>query len=156
MLLDKPIYVTEKGLADLQAELNELRLVKRPEIVERLQEAKHNSDFMDTSETLLVQQELAFVEARIQELEFMLDHAEMIETGPVDNQVNIGETVVIQSGDGEIERYTIVGVAEADPGRGLISNESPLGKALLGHKVGDEVIVRAPAGLLSYRIMAVR
>lgn len=155
MLLEKPIYVTEKGLADLQAELDNLRLVEWPAAVERLQESKYNTDFMDTSDTQLVQQELAFIEARIQELEFMLDHAELIETGPADNMVNIGETVVIQNAEGEIERYTIVGIAEADPGRGLISNESPLGKALLGHKVGEEVLVRAPAGLLRYRIMSV-
>ena len=155
MLLEKTIYVTKKGLADLQAELDELQLVKQPEIVARLQEAKHNSDFMDTSETMLVEEELAFVEGRIQELEHMLDHAELIEQVPENNKVDIGETVVIQNGEGTLEQYTIVGIAEADPGRGLISNESPLGRALLGHKVGEEVVVQAPAGELRYRIVTV-
>lgn len=155
MLTEKTVYVTEQGFADLRAELDELQAIKRPEIVRRLQEAKHDGDFMDTSETQPIEQELAFVDARIQELEDMLDHAELIQQGPEDNQVDIGETVVIQTEDGALEEYTIVGMAEADPGRGLISNESPLGQALLGHKVGEQVVVHAPVGDIRYRIVSV-
>jgi transcription elongation factor GreA len=155
LLLDKPIYVTNKGIAELEKELTYLRTVKRPETVEQMQDAKGSGDWIDQTEYMLIEQELAFIDGRIQELQFMLNHAELIEPGNEDNIVNIGETVVIQTGEDEIERYTIVGVAETDPGKGFISNESPLGSALLGHKVGDEVIVHAPAGEILYRIMAV-
>ena len=85
----------------------------------------------------------------------MIDHAQLIEPGNEDNVVNIGETVTLQTSDGETESYTIVGRAEADPGQGFISNESPLGEALLGHQIGDEVIVHAPAGEIRYQIVAV-
>jgi len=155
LLLDKPIYVTNKGIAELEKDLTYLRTVKRPETVEQMQDAKGSGDWIDQTEYMLIEQELAFIDGRIQELQFMLNHAELIEPGNEDNIVNIGETVVIQTGEDEIERYTIVGVAETDPGKGFISNESPLGSALLGHKVGDEVIVHAPAGEILYRIMAV-
>jgi transcription elongation factor GreA len=155
LLLDKPIYVTNKGIAELEKELTYLRTVKRPETVEQMQDAKGSGDWIDQTEYMLIEQELAFIDGRIQELQFMLNHAELIEPGNEDNIVNIGETVVIQTGEDEIERYTIVGVAETDPGKGFISNESPLGSALLGRKVGNEVIVHAPAGEILYRIMAV-
>jgi transcription elongation factor GreA len=155
LLLDKPIYVTNKGMADLEKELTYLRTVKRPETVEQMQDAKGNGDWMDQTEYMLFEQELAFIDGRIQELQFMLNHAQLIEPGNEDNIVNIGETVVIQTVGDEMERYTIVGVAETNPAAGLISNESPLGHALLGHKVGDEVIVHAPAGEIRYRILAV-
>jgi transcription elongation factor GreA len=155
LLLDKPIYVTNKGIAELEKELTYLRTVKRPETVEQMQDAKGSGDWIDQTEYMLIEQELAFIDGRIQELQFMLNHAELIEPGNEDNIVNIGETVVIQTGEDEIERYTIVGVAETDPGKGFISNESPLGSTLLGRKVGDEVIVHAPAGEILYRIMAV-
>ena len=155
LLLDKPIYVTNKGIAELEKELTYLRTVKRPETVEQMQDAKGNGDWMDQTEYMLIGQELAFIDGRIQELQFMLNHAQLIEPGNGDNIVNIGETIVIQTEEDEIERYTIVGMAETDPGKGFISNESPLGRALLGRKVGDEVIVHAPAGEIRYRIVAV-
>ena len=155
LLLDKPIFVTNKGIAELEKELTYLRTVKRPETVEQMQDAKGNGDWMDQTEYMLIEQELAFIDGRIQELQFMLNHAQLIEPGNGDNIVNIGETIVIQTEEDEIERYTIVGIAETNPGKGFISNESPLGRALLDHKVGDQVIVHAPAGEIRYRIVAV-
>lgn len=155
LLLDKPIYVTTQGIAELEKELTYLRTVKRPETVEQMQDAKGNGDWMDQTEYMLIEQELAFIDGRIQELQFILNHAQLIEPGNEDNIVNIGETVAIQTEGEEIERYTIVGVAETDPGKGFISNESPLGHALLDHKVGDEVVVHAPAGEIRYRIVDV-
>jgi transcription elongation factor GreA len=152
--LDKPIYLTEKGKADLETELTYLQNEKRIETIARLQEARGGGDWMDSTEHMLIEEELAFVDARIQEISYMLDHAQLIEPGNEDNRVDVGETVIIQTEDGEMEEYTIVGVAEADPGRGFISNESPLGHALLHHKVGDEVVVNAPMGELHYRIVA--
>ena len=155
MVVDKPVYVTRKGLAELEEELRHLQSVKRPQTVEEMQEAKGDGDWMDQTEYMLVEEELAFLDGRIQELQHMIDHAQIIEPGNEDNIVNIGETVTIQASDGETEQYTIVGKAEADPSRGLISNESPLGKALLDHQIGDEVIVHAPAGDIRYQIVAV-
>lgn len=155
LVLDKPIYVTSKGLVELDKELTHLRDVKRPKTVERMQDAKGGGDWMDQTEYMLIEEELAFIDNRIQNLEFMLNQAQIIGPGNEDNIVNIGETVIIQTEENEIERYTIVGAAEADPARGLISNESPLGLALLDQKVGDEVVVHAPAGDIRCRIVAV-
>lgn len=155
LALDRPIYVTDKGLAELEEELTYLRNVKRPKTLERMQDAKGGGDWMDQTEYMLIEEELAFVDGRIYELEFMLDQAELIGPGNEDNIVNVGETVVLQSEAGEIERYTIVGVSEADPANGFISNESPLARALLDQKVGDEVVVKAPMGEIRYRILAV-
>ncbi len=155
MLGEKPIYVTSKGVSGLKEELDYLRTVKRPETIERMQDAKGNGDWIDNTEYMLVEEELAFIDGRIQQLEHMLKHAQIIEQGNADNIVDIGETVVVQTNDDEMEQYTIVGVAETDPGKGLISNESPLGAALIGHKVGDEVAVKAPGGQYRYRIVAV-
>ena len=155
LVVDKPIYVTKKGLVELEQELAYLCDVKRPAIIERMQDAKGDGDWMDQTEYMLIEEELVFIEGRIQELQFMLNQAELIGPGNEDNIVNIGETVVLQTEQGEIERYTIVGVAEADPAEGFISNESPLGCALLDRKVGDKVIVHALAGEIRYRIVSV-
>lgn len=155
MVFDKPVYVTRKGLVELEEELHHLQTVKRPQTVEEMQEAKGDGDWMDQTEYMLVEEELAFLDGRIQELQHMIDNAQIIEPGNEDNIVNIGETVTIQTSDGETEQFTIVGKAESDPSQGLISNESPLGQALLDHKVGEEVIVHAPAGEIRYQIVAV-
>lgn len=151
----KPVYVTPKGLSDLQRELEDLVHVKRAEVVERLHEAKEGSDWMDNSEYRLIEDELGFIEGRIQGLENMLAAAQVIKPDEDESTVNLGDTVVIQA-DGELEEYTIVGVAEAAPRKGLISNESPLGGALLQRQVGEEVEVEAPDGSFRVRIVAVR
>ena len=155
MMMDKPVYVTRKGLARLEKELAHLRTVKRPLTVEQMQEAKGNGDWMDQTEYMLIEAELGFIDGRIQKLQHMIDHAQLIEPGNQDNIVNIGETVTIETSDGEVEQYTIVGAAEANPSTGFISNESPLGRALLDRKVGDEVVFHAPAGEIRCRILAV-
>lgn len=155
MVSEKPIFVTKEGLAELETELDHLRAEKRPNMVEQMQEAKGDGDWMDQTEYMLIEGELAFIDGRIAELQYMIDHAEIIAPGNEDNIVNIGETAVIQANDGEVEQYTIVGVAEANPTVGLISNESPLGKALLGRKVGDTVTVHAPMGDIRYQIVSV-
>lgn len=155
-MFDRPVYVTAAGLARLKADLEHLRNVERPEILERLQAAQEDSGWLDNSEVMLIRDELAFVEARIDEIERMLANVRLIEASPDDSVIDIGDTAVIQADDNSLETYTIVGVAEADPARGLISNESPLGHALLNHKVGDEVIVQVPDGVLRYRVVAVK
>lgn len=155
-MIDRPVYVTAKGMVELEEELEQLRTVERPDIIERLSEVKNGGDWMENAEQMLVEDELTFVDRRIQELEDMLANAQLIQPDQDFNTVNIGDTVVIQDADGEMETYRIVGVAEADPAEGLISNESPLGQALLEHKVGEEVRVKAPAGELQFRIVAVK
>lgn len=151
----KPVYVTKKGKADLEEELNQLRDVDRLRVIDRLHEVKSSGDWMEDTEQMMFEDELAFLDRRIQDLEDMLADSMLIEPDNDNSIVNIGDTVHIQEEDGEPEVYRIVGVAEADPGSGLISNESPIGKALLQHKVGEEVKVKAPAGELRFRIIAV-
>lgn len=153
---DRPVYVTEKGKAELEQEIEHLRNVERPRIIDRLHEVKSGSDWMENTEQMLFEDELAFVDRRIQELEDMLANARLIEPDYDNNIVNIGDTVVIEADDGEIETYRIVGVAEADPSAGFISNESPVGRALLKKHVGDEVTVTVPYGKMKYRIIGVK
>jgi len=155
-MLEKPVYVTPKGKADLEQELEHLRNVERPKVIERLHEVKSGGDWMENTEQMMCENELAFVDRRIQDLEDMLADAEIIKPDQDNSIVNIGDTVVIQDEYGEIETYTIVGVAEADPTEGLISNESPMGRALLKQPVGREVVVEAPAGKMKFRIIAVK
>lgn len=152
-MIEKPVYVTHQGLKDLEEKLAHLRDEKRPQILRRLQESKGGGDWMDSSEIMLFEDELALIDSRIHDLLHMLDHAELIEPDYGDDKVDVGERVIVESADGTVERYTIVGTAEADPSCGLISNESPLGKALLSHKIGEEVVVHAPIGELRYRIV---
>lgn len=155
LVYDKPIYVTDRGLEELEEELVYLRDVKRPELIDRMQEAKGGGDWMDQTEYMLIEEELNYNENRIKEIQYMIDQAQIIGPANQDNIVNIGETVVIEIGEGEIEKYRIVGVAEAEPAEGSISNESPLGKALLNKNVGDEIIFDAPAGKIRCRILSV-
>ena len=155
-MLDKPVYVTDKGKRELEAELEHLQNVERQRIIDHLHEVKSGGDWMENTEQMMFEDELAFVDRRIQELEDMLADSQIIEPDDDDNTVNIGDTVVIQDEDNNLETYRIVGVAESDPGEGLISNESPLGVALLEHKVGETVVVSAPAGDLVFKIVAVK
>jgi len=155
-MFDKPVYVTAAGLAQLKADLEYLRDVERPEVIERLQEVQADGSWMDDTEVMLIRDELSFVEARIDEIERMLANVQIIEASPHDSVIDIGDTAVIQADEDGLETYTIVGVAEADPARGLISNESPLGHALLNQKVGDEVLVKVPDGVLHFRVVAVK
>ena len=156
MMHDRPVYVTEEGKAELEKELRHLREVERPQIIDRLHEVKSGGDWMENTEQMMFEDELDFVDRRIQELEDMLADSQIIQPDHDNSVVNIGDTVEIQDEEGESETYTIVGVAESSPSKGLISNESPLGKALLSHKVGEEVTVIAPAGEMKFRIIAVK
>ncbi len=153
---NRPVYVTEQGKVELIEELEHLRTVERPRVIEHLHEVKSGGDWMENTEVMLFENELTLVDRRILELESMLRDAQVIEQDSDTTVVNIGDTVVIQDEYGESETYRIVGVAEANPSEGLISNESPAGKALLDHRVGDEVVVEAPAGEIKYRILAVK
>jgi transcription elongation factor GreA len=141
-----PSFLTREGYQKLQEELDHLRTVKRQEVAQRLHEAMEGGELIEDAEYEAAKNEQAFVEGRIQELEILLANARVIEeTGQLD-VVQVGAKVTIQEGDNEPEMYTIVGPAEANPRNGRISNESPLGRALMDHRNGDKVRVDAPGG----------
>jgi len=143
-----PTFLTQEGYQKLQDELDYLRTRKREEIANRLREAMEGGELIENAEYEAAKNEQAFVEGRIKELEVLLATAHVIEETITEEGevVQVGSTVVIQEEGGKPEDYTIVGAAEAEPSKGRISNESPLGKALLGHKAGDRIQVEAPAG----------
>ncbi|MEZ0395042.1 MAG: transcription elongation factor GreA [Anaerolineales bacterium] len=152
-------FLTKEGYQKLQEELDYLRTVKRQEVANRLHEAMEGGELIENAEYEAAKNEQAFVEGRIQELEMILASARIIEetTDKKDKRglIQVGSTVVIKEEDGPPERYTIVGAAEANPREGRISNESPIGKALLNHRAGDEVIVEAPGGTFKVKIVKV-
>ena len=152
---NKPEYLSAEGLQKLRAELDELVHVKRPEIAQRIHDAKEHGDVTENAEYEDAKNEQAFVEGRIQTLDAVIKNAVIIEGAPSKTHVQIGSTVVIQ-GDGGKETYTIVGSVEAAPDEGRISNESPVGRALLGRKKGDHVTVSVPAGDSTYTIVSIR
>lgn len=150
------IYVTADGLKKLEEELETLRTVKRAEVAQRLHEAMEDGELIENAEYEAAKNEQAFVEGRILELEHMIAQAQIIQPKKSGGVVRIGNTVVVQEGSNAPETYTIVGAAEANPKEGLISNESPLGQALLERKIGDEVEVKAPAGVLRFKIVKIK
>lgn len=150
------IYVTADGLKKLEEELESLRTVKRAEVAQRLHEAMEDGELIENAEYEAAKNEQAFVEGRILELEHMIAQAQIIQPKKSGGVVRIGNTVVVQEGSNPPETYTIVGAAEANPKQGLISNESPLGQALLERKIGDEVEVKAPAGMLRFKIVKMK
>jgi transcription elongation factor GreA len=152
---NQAVYLTAEGLKKLEEELEHLRSVRRKEVAERLHEAMEDGDLIDNAEYEAAKNEQAFIEGRILEVEHMLAQAQIIEPSESTGVVDIGNTVVVKQDGKKRETFTIVGAAEADPKNGLISNESPLGQALLGHQVGDEVEVDAPAGVLRFRIVKI-
>ena len=152
---NQAVYVTAEGLKKLEEELKHLRTVRRQEVAQRLHEAMEGGELIDNAEYEAAKNEQAFIEGRILEIEHMLAQAKLIEPGESTDYVGIGNTVVVKQDSKKRETFTIVGAAEADPKNGLISNESPLGQALLGHQVGDEVEVNAPAGVLRFRIVKI-
>jgi transcription elongation factor GreA len=150
------VYLTAKGLKKLEEELTYLTGTKRQEVARRLHEAMEDGELIDNAEYEAAKNEQAFVEGRILELEHLISQAQVIKRGASKDVVAIGSTVVVQEDGNPTETYTIVGAAEADPRQGLISNESPLGHALLERRVGDEVEVKAPAGVVRFRIVKIK
>ena len=149
----KPVYLTAEGLTKLKAELNHLITVERPRVAARIHEAKLDGDITENAEYEDAKQEQSFLEGRIATLESQLRNAQVIGRTNGD-KVGIGSKVVIKGTDGE-ETFTIVGSAEAAPREGRISNESPVGAALMGRKKGDRVVVQAPAGPQTYTVLRV-
>jgi len=151
---NKPVYLTAEGLAKLKAELEHLITVERPRVASRIHDAKLDGDITENAEYEDAKQEQSFLEGRIGTLEAQLKNAEVI--GPSNgDRVGIGSRVVIKGDDGQ-ETFTIVGSAEAAPREGRISNESPVGAALMGRKKGDKVTVQAPAGAVTFTVVSIR
>ena len=151
----KRVLLTSEGLKKLQDELDNLKNVRRKENTEALKVAKSFGDLSENSEYDEAQNEQAEIEARISEIENMLKNIEIIdEEGIATDVVSIGTKVSVKDlDDGEVMEYLIVGSTEADPMKGKISDESPVGTALLGHKIGEIVVVEAPMGKLEYEVL---
>jgi transcription elongation factor GreA len=147
---DKPVLISKEGLRKLEDELEHLVSVRRPQVAERIRAARDFGDIAENAEYTEAKNEQSLLEGRILTLEAMVRNAALIEDGPRAGKgvVDVGARVKVSSDDGE-ESYAIVGPAEADPLEGRISNESPLGRALLGHKAGDEVEWTMPSGQAS-------
>lgn len=151
----KKVLLTSEGLKKLQDELDNLKNVRRKENTAALKIAKSFGDLSENSEYDEAKNEQAEIEARISEIENMLKNAEIIDESDIATDVvSIGSKVTVKDiDDGEICEYLIVGSTEADPMKGKISDESPVGTALLGHKIGEVVSVEAPMGVLEYEIV---
>ncbi len=149
----KKIYLTSEGEEALREELDELVNVKRPALAERLRKAIAQGDLSENANYKAAKEEQSFLEGRIQEIESILINAEIIEETETDDEVSLGSRVtVVEEGTDRPETFRIVGTAEADPINGKVSHESPMGKTLLGHQVGDVVTVEAPSGVIAFRI----
>lgn len=150
-------FLTKEGYQTLADELEFLRTDKRKQVAERLHEAMEGGELIENAEYEDAKNEQAFVEGRIQELEIILASAHIIEDEHKKlPTVEVGDTVVVKEGDNKPEEYTIVGAAEANPRKGRISNESPLGRALINHSPGEDVTVEAPGGTFTIRIVKIK
>jgi transcription elongation factor GreA len=149
-------FLTPEGFKKLQDELEYLRTVKRNEVANRLHEAMDGGELIENAEYEAAKNEQAFVEGRIQELDLILATARVINEGGNSDVIVVGSKITIQEEGSDAETYSIVGAAEANPREGLISNESPLGKALLNHRTGDKVKVEAPGGTFSVMVVKVK
>ncbi|HET7142897.1 MAG TPA: transcription elongation factor GreA [Anaerolineales bacterium] len=151
-------FLTKEGFQKLQEELDHLRTTKRQAVAERLHEAMEGGELIENAEYEAAKNEQAFVEGRIQELDVLLATANIIEDNgkaKKHDAIHVGSKVTIKEGNFEAETFVIVGAAEANPREGKISNESPIGKAILGHKLGDIVKVETPGGTYNVKIIKV-
>ena len=149
----KKIYLTKEGLEKLKQEHEELTKVKRPEILDRVAQARNMGDLSENAEYRMAREELSFIDGRIDELDELLKQVVIISNNK-SSTIKLGSKVMVKSGKSKDE-FTLVGEWEADPKEKKISHESPLGKALLGKKVGEEVEFEAPAGKILYTIEAI-
>ncbi|MNB67010.1 Transcription elongation factor GreA [compost metagenome] len=155
---DKEVILTPDGLKRLEEELENLKSVKRREVAERIKVAIGYGDISENSEYEDAKNEQAFIEGRIITLEKMLRNARIINSDDIDTEtVSVGVTVTVEDMEfGDIMEYTIVGTAESDPLNNKISNESPVGKAIIGKKKGATVDVNVPAGVIQYKIIDIK
>jgi transcription elongation factor GreA len=152
--MSKKYLLTPDGLHKLNEELKELINKKRPDVIERIREAASHGDLSENADYAQAREEQSFIEGRIMEIEDIIKNAEIISKNGHGSTVTIGSTVTVKVSDQQ-KKYTIVGSNEANPHEGKISNESAVGKALLGRKVGEKFSVSAPAGEMEYEIISI-
>ena len=155
--MPQPIYLTKEGLDKLRAELEHLRTVRRHEVAESIQQSRERGGTVSNAEYEEARNELAFTEGRIQTLDNMVNNAIIIDENQTASAdaVEVGATVTVQNQEGKSCQYTITGSAEADPSQGKISNVSPIGRSLLGKKVGEVTEVSAPSGKIKLEIISI-
>lgn len=149
------VVLTKKKLEELKKELQILKTVKRREIAERIKRAIEQGDLTENAEYAQAKEEQAFLEGRIAEIENKIRNAEVISDKKKFNRIELGSTFRIKQGARELS-YTLVGSFEADPSQGKISDESPIGRAFLGKKVGDVVEVNTPGGVVKYKVLEIK
>ena len=155
-MVDKPVFLTPEGRAKLQQELEYLVNVKRPEVAAEIHSAKEEGDISENSAYDAAKEQQAFIEGRIMSLEQMLKRAVIIDQQHASDTVGMGCFVkVVERGTKDEEVYQIVGSAEANPTNGRISNESPVGRALMGKKKGEDIVVKTPAGERHLKIVEI-
>lgn len=153
---DKIQYLTTEGLEAVKKELRELKDTRIPEIAARIDEAKQQGDLSENAEYHQAKDDMAWAQGRLLELQYVLDNAQLVEKGGKNKEiVTVGDTVVVEIND-KTKTYTIVGPQEANPLEGRVSNESPLGGSFIGHKVGEKIEVRTPAGVQTYLIIEIK
>jgi transcription elongation factor GreA len=153
--MPEPTYLTAEGEAKLKAELEELKGPRRQELSVRLRSAIQMGDLSENADYHQAKEDQGFLEGRIQELEHVLRNAVIIQKNGSKDVVSVGSHVTIQEGSFPAETYHVVGAKEADPRNGKISNESPIGRALMDHKVGEVVEAETPAGKIKLKILKI-
>ncbi|HUF39018.1 MAG TPA: transcription elongation factor GreA [Anaerolineales bacterium] len=154
--MGKPVYLTQEGAERLRNELTELKGPGREDLAKRLRIAIQQGDLSENADYIATKQEQGFLEGRILELEHILRDVEIIETGTRKREaVEIGAHVTIQEEDFPVETYHLVGPNEANPTAGRISHESPIGKALLGKRIGDTAVATTPNGSIEFKILGI-
>lgn len=153
-MIKKLFHMTKEGVAELQAELNEL-VAQRSDIADRIRIAREQGDLSENAEYSAAKDEQERTETRIAELEGILKNAKIIKKPAGDSKVQLGSTVKLKDGGSKTKEFQVVGTVEADPLNGKISDESPIGKALMGKKVGDEVEIKTPAETATYKVVEI-
>ena len=154
-MLINDVHITPEGLEAVRKELHELTTVRRPAIVAKIKAAREFGDLSENFEYHAAKNEQGMMEARVNELDAIVKNHVLIETKPKTGVVDMGSTVRFSEGGADEESYRIVGPAEADPKAGRVSYESALGKALIGHRVGEEVEIKTPNGSYNVRIVGI-
>jgi transcription elongation factor GreA len=154
--MERETYLTSDGAAKLQAELDELKGPKRDEMAKRLRSAIQMGDLSENADYHKAKEDQSFMEGRIQELDHLLKNATIVDVTELSTDtIQVGSRVTVQEGDYPEETYFLVGAKEADPQNGKISNESPIGQALMGCRVGDEVTATTPGGEIKLKILKI-
>jgi len=156
MAKKQEFFLTKEGIEKLKVELVDLKGPQRVDLAKRLRVAIQQGDLSENADYSKAKEDQSFLEGRIQEIEIMLNNAVIIEGGESAGVISVGSTITIQEKGREAIEYFMVGAQEADPRNGRISNESPIGKALIGHAVGEKVEVETPGGVILFEILKIQ